>query len=71
MHDREALAGPGTWQSALAKRGWVPATPLISALAASAILAVLVQVYAGATLRGMYADGASFATQLAAQRPYV
>ena len=68
MHDRDALAEPGTWQSALAKRGWVRATPLISALAGSVILAVLVQVYAGATLRGMYADGASFTTQLAAQQ---
>jgi hypothetical protein len=41
----------------------VPSTP---AVAASAILAVLVQVYAGATLRGLYADGAHYAVQLAA-----
>jgi hypothetical protein len=38
----------------------------ISALAACAILAVLIQVYAGASLRGLYADGAFFAGQLAA-----
>jgi hypothetical protein len=48
-----------------------PATPPIFAVAATAILAVLIQVYAGATLRGVYADGAYFATQLAALHPLI
>jgi hypothetical protein len=42
------------------------ATLPISALAASAILAVLIQLYAGTTLRGVYSDGAFYATRLAA-----
>ena len=41
-------------------------TPSTPTVAASAIVAVLVQVYAGATLRGLYADGAHYAVQLAA-----
>ena len=53
------------------KRSLVLATPPIFAVAASAILAVLIQIYAGATLRGVYADGAYFATELAAQRPVI
>ena len=67
MHNRELTAVPGTWPSPPPKRAVVPATPPISALIASAILAVLIQVYAGATLRGVYADGAHYAIQLAAQ----
>jgi hypothetical protein len=70
-HDCGPLPGPGMWQSAPAKRFGLPAAPMISALAASAILAVLVQIYAGAALRGMYADGASFATMLAAHQLFV
>ena len=46
----------------------MPAKPLICAVAASAILAVLIQVYAGATLRGLYADSAYYAVQIAAQQ---
>lgn len=41
---------------------------LHSAVAASVILAVLIQVYAGVSLRGLYADGAFYATQLAAHQ---
>jgi hypothetical protein len=39
---------------------------MISAVAASALLAVLVQVYAGTALRGLYADGAHYVVQLVA-----
>ena len=46
----------------------MPAKPLICAVAASAILAVLIQVYAGATLRGLYADSAYYAVKIAAQQ---
>ena len=35
------------------------------------ILAVLIQGYAGAALRGLYADGAHIVTRLAEHRPYV
>jgi len=45
--------------------------PLISTLAASVILAVLVQAYAGATLRGLYADGAYVVTRLAIHQSLV
>jgi hypothetical protein len=58
------MAVPNTCPSPLAKRLALATSP-ISALAASAILAVLIQVYAGATLRGVYADGSYFATRLA------
>jgi hypothetical protein len=44
---------------------------LISPLAASVILALLVQVYAGITLRGLYADGAYVVTRLASQQSLV
>jgi hypothetical protein len=44
---------------------------LISTLAASVILAVLVQAYAGATLRGLYADGAYVVTRLAIHQSLV
>jgi hypothetical protein len=40
----------------------------ISAVAASVILAVLTQVYAGVTLRGLYADGAFMAAKFAAHQ---
>jgi hypothetical protein len=39
---------------------------MISAITASAVLAVLIQIYAGATLRGLYADGAYYTVELAA-----
>jgi hypothetical protein len=45
--------------------------PLISTLAASVILAILVQIYAGASLRGLYADGAFIVTRLASHQSLV
>ena len=44
---------------------------LIPILAASVVLAVLVQVYAGASLRGLYADGAFVVTRLASHQSLV
>ena len=71
MHNCEFLAEPSTWPSPPPKQSLVPTTPPISAVAASAILAVLIQVYAGTTLRGAYADGAHYAVELAAQHPFM
>jgi hypothetical protein len=65
MHNRESTAGPDMWPSPPPKGRVVKATPPISALIASALLAVLIQGYAGASLRGVYADGAHYATRLA------
>jgi hypothetical protein len=45
--------------------------PPIFILAGSVILAVLVQAYAGATLRGVYADGAFIVTRLASHESLV
>jgi hypothetical protein len=53
------------------KQSLVPAKRPISAVTASVILAILIQAYAGATLRGMYAEGAHYAVELAAQRPFM
>jgi hypothetical protein len=56
--------------TAISSGALVPATSRIFAIAASAILAVLVQVYAGASLRGLYADGAYYAVEVAANRAF-
>ena len=57
--------------TAISSVALVPATSrVISAVAASAILAILVQFYAGASLRGLYADGAYYAVELAAHRAF-
>jgi hypothetical protein len=62
-------AAPMTSLSFPPQRSLVPST---SVLAATAILAVLIQVYAGATLRGTYADGAHYAiTMLVHQGPAI
>jgi hypothetical protein len=63
--DRDSVAPPGTGPKLAPHQ-----TPLIAALVASAILAVLIQAYAGATLRGVYADGSYFATRLAERNPF-
>jgi len=68
MPASEPISAPGVIPLVRTERPLLPEMPYISALAASVFLAVLIQAYAGATLRGVYADGAYFATQLAAHR---
>jgi hypothetical protein len=64
----EPVAEPGAVPLPRTKRTLLPAVRPFSALTASVVLAVLIQAYAGTTLRGVYADGAYFVTQLAARR---
>jgi len=55
-------------RSAAISRGAFSAWSRISVIAASVIVALFVQVYAGICLRGLYADGAYYAVQLAAHQ---
>ena len=60
------MSATANCSAAISRGALVPITSRISAVAASAILAVIVQLYAGASLRGLYADGAHYAVALAA-----
>ena len=71
IYKSEPVAVPGTLPSPPPKWSMVPAITPVSALAATVILAVLIQGYAGAALRGLYADGAYFVTLLAGHRPHI
>jgi hypothetical protein len=57
-----------TWLTAGRLRRLLSVSMPISALAFSVILAVVIQIYAGIALRGVYSDGAYYATRLAAHQ---